>query len=175
MNPVLKRLEVGIGECLHDLDAAQMQLRPQADVGRWTIQQIVEHLCLTYSSTAEVFETRIARGSATKASPSVRQRLGQFTLLRCGYFPRGRKAPAAVCPACDGVAKSGIVLANGAEGLLARFDGLADEAERLFGTGRAISHGVLGPLSVADWRRFHLIHGEHHLKQVRAIRAAHGL
>jgi hypothetical protein len=175
MNPVLKRLQGKIGDGLRDLDAVQTQMRPPADPRAWSIQQIVEHLCMSYASTAEVFENRIARRSATKASPSVRQRIGQIVLVRWGYFPRGRKAPAAVCPANDVPEYSGRALTERAAGLLERLDGLADEGERLFGRGRAISHGVLGPLSIPDWRRFHLIHAEHHLKQIRAIRAAHGL
>jgi hypothetical protein len=30
---------------------------------------------------------------------------------------------------------------------------------------------VLGPLSMQQWRKFHLIHGRHHLKQIARIRA----
>jgi hypothetical protein len=32
---------------------------------------------------------------------------------------------------------------------------------------------VLGPLSVDQWRRFQLIHGEHHLRQIISIRKAY--
>ncbi len=31
---------------------------------------------------------------------------------------------------------------------------------------------VLGPLNIDQWRKFHLVHGEHHLKQIAAIRKA---
>jgi hypothetical protein len=34
---------------------------------------------------------------------------------------------------------------------------------------------ILGPLTIRQWRKFHLIHGRHHIKQIRAIRAAHHL
>jgi hypothetical protein len=34
---------------------------------------------------------------------------------------------------------------------------------------------VLGPLSINQWSRFQLIHGEHHVKQILAIRDAHHL
>jgi hypothetical protein len=34
---------------------------------------------------------------------------------------------------------------------------------------------VLGPLSAQQWRRFHQVHGQHHLRQIHAIRAEHGV
>jgi hypothetical protein len=175
MDILLERLQREIGQSLRGLDAAQTQLRPLQGVDRWSIQQIVEHLMLTYSSTAGVFRTRLAKGTPTKARPNARQRLGQFVLLRIGYLPRGRKAPVGVTPVLGGEALSGAVLTERVAEKLGIFDELAVEAERLFGTRRAISHGVLGAIGAADWRRFHLVHGRHHVRQILAIRAMHGV
>jgi hypothetical protein len=33
----------------------------------------------------------------------------------------------------------------------------------------------LGPLGAGQWRRFHLSHGRHHIRQILAIRRAHGI
>jgi len=45
---------------------------------------------------------------------------------------------------------------------------LAD-AERRFGhRTRVLFHPILGPLTAQQWRRFHLVHGRHHLKQIEA-------
>jgi hypothetical protein len=30
---------------------------------------------------------------------------------------------------------------------------------------------VLGPLTIPQWRRFHLVHTQHHMKQVARLRA----
>jgi hypothetical protein len=30
---------------------------------------------------------------------------------------------------------------------------------------------ILGPLTGAQWRKFHLVHGRHHVKQVLHLRA----
>jgi hypothetical protein len=30
---------------------------------------------------------------------------------------------------------------------------------------------VLGPFSIEQWRKFHLVHGRHHVKQIRQRRA----
>jgi hypothetical protein len=54
-------------------------------------------------------------------------------------------------------------------------DKTLDEAESLFGKRRATTHPILGPLSIAEWRRFHLSHGHHHVKQIWAIRREHGV
>lgn len=105
----------------------------------------------------------------------MRQRAAQWLVLGVGYFPSGVKAPVGVMPGVVEVALSGEELTERAREALERLDRLAVEAERLFGRGRSVSHGVLGPLHVMQWRRFHLVHGEHHLKQVRAIRRANGL
>jgi hypothetical protein len=57
---------------------------------------------------------------------------------------------------------------------LTHLDQLFAEAETLFGhASRCASHAILGPLNIEQWRRFQLIHGEHHLKQITAIRKAH--
>ena len=50
-----------------------------------------------------------------------------------------------------------------------------DQAEKAFGSTRCLSHFILGPLSAAQWRRFHLTHGAHHARQITAIRRAHGI
>jgi hypothetical protein len=59
---------------------------------------------------------------------------------------------------------------------LADLDLLFNEAETLFGpASQCASHTVLGPLNIGQWRKFQLVHGEHHLKQIAAIRKAHNL
>jgi hypothetical protein len=175
MDLVLEQLQRGIGESLRGLDAGETQLRSANDARRWSIQQIVEHLLLTYTSTCSSLETRIAKGRPTRTRPNLRQRVVQCAVLRVGYFPVGVKAPDAVMPGATQVPLSGDRLAEQTSEMLEQMDGLAVQVEGLLGEGRSMSHQVLGPLSVADWRRFHLVHGEHHLKQIRAIRRANGL
>ena len=52
---------------------------------------------------------------------------------------------------------------------------LTEKGEKMFAGRRAVSHMVLGPLSLAQWRRFHLVHGRHHVKQVLGIRKERGV
>lgn len=175
MNRDLQQLQRAIAYGLRGLDSAQTQLRPKNRRNRWSIQQIVEHLLLTYSSTETTIDARLEKRTPTRAKPGLMQHIGQYTVVRLGYFPRGRKAPPMVMPAATETPLSGEVLVGSAGEHLLRLDAIFDEGEKLFGAGRCASHHVLGPLSIAQWRRFHLIHGEHHVRQILAIRKAHSV
>jgi hypothetical protein len=176
MNPTLHRLQREIAFCLQGLDATQTQLQPRSRPHKWTIQQIVEHLLLTYSGTEMALSARLVKSTATRAKPSLPQHLGQYTVIRLGYFPHGRKSPPLATPAPTTHPLCGEELTAAAAEHLVRLDEICAEAEQIFGaTVRCASHMVLGPLSVDQWRKFQLIHGEHHLKQILAIRKAHNL
>lgn len=172
----LGQLNHAIAYSLRGLDSSQTQLRPRKRKNRWSIQQIVEHLLLTYSSTEETISARLAKGRPTRANPGLMQRIGQYTVIRLGYFPRGRKSPALVTPPAETAAPlSGEELSQRVREQLLRLHELCNDAEKTFGERRCATHHVLGPLSLAQWRRFHLIHGEHHARQILAIRKEHGV
>jgi hypothetical protein len=174
MNSTLHQLQREIADSLHSLDATQTQLRPPARPGKWSIQQIIEHLLLTYSSTETAINARLAKRTPTRAKPTLAHRVTQFAVTRCGYFPLGRDAPPMVTPQATTHPLSGEDLAQTATEHLAHLDRLFTEAENLFGpASRCATHAVLGPLNIGQWRKFQLIHGEHHLKQIAAIRKAH--
>lgn len=176
MNIDLEQLQRELDSALQGLDSTQTQLRPLARTGCWSIQQIVEHLLLTYKATAAALEARIAKRSPTIAKPTLAQHIGQYTLLRLGYFPRGRTAPLPVTPSPDPPPRSGEQLSLAVAEHLSRLDGLCRQAEEIFGpTRRFASHIVLGPLSVRQWCRFQLVHGHHHAGQVLAIRRGHNI
>ena len=176
MIPTLHRLQREIAYSLDGLDAAQTQLQPPSRPHKWTIQQIMEHLLLSYSGTELALNARLTRQAPTRAKPSIPQHLGQYTLIHLGYFPHGRKAPPMVTPEPTAHQLCGEELTIAAAEHLANLDQLCAEAEELFGcTCKFASHTALGPLNVNQWRKFQLIHGEHHLKQILAIRKAHNL
>jgi hypothetical protein len=176
MNSTLTQLQREIAGSLNSLDATQTQLHPPSRLNKWSIQQIIEHLLLTYSSTETAINARLARRTPTRARPTLAQRISQFAVTRCGYFPTGRKAPEMVTPQSTPRPLSGEDLAQTATEHLARLDLLFTEAETLFGpASRCANHAVLGPLNIDQWRNFQLVHGEHHLKQIAAIRKAHNI
>lgn len=172
----LGELQHAIAYSLRGLDSAQTQLRPVKRKGRWSIQQIIEHLLLTYSSTETTIAGRLEKHRPTRSKPRLLQHFSQYTVIRLGYFPHGRKAPAMVTPPAETAEpRSGEELTHTVREHLLRLHELCNEAEKEFGAGRCASHHVLGPLSIAQWRRFHLIHGEHHARQILAIRKEHGV
>ncbi len=176
MNPTLLQLQREIASSLRGLDVNQTQLRPPARSDKWSIQQIVEHLLLTYSSTETAINARLTKRSPTRAQSTLRQRVFQYAVTRCGYFPPGREAPAMVTPQPATHALSGEDLTHAAAEHLGHLDPLCAEAEALFGpASQFASHAVLGPLNIDQWRLFQLVHGRHHLKQIAAIRKAHNV
>jgi hypothetical protein len=174
MNSTLHQLQREIAASLHSLDATQTQLRPPSRANKWSIQQIIEHLLLTYSGTETAINARLAKRTPTLARPTFAHRVFQFAVTRCGYFPTGREAPEIVTPQPTTHTLSGEDLTQAAAEHLAHLDLLFTEAETLFGpASQCASHAALGPLNIDQWRKFQLIHGEHHLKQIAAIRKAH--
>lgn len=175
MNTLFLQLEQTLTGPLQSLDAQQTQLHPIAHSDKWTIQQITEHLLLTYRSTCGAVESRLDKGHPTAARSTVKQRLAQFTLITCGFFPEGRPSPAMVTPEPTIEPLTGPQFLEQLHQALTAMDTVFDQAQATFGNQPAISHQILGPLSVRQWRRFHLVHARHHAKQIAAIRRAHGL
>jgi hypothetical protein len=175
MHPVLGKLQRELSDGLSGLSAEQTQVRRAA--GKWSIQQIVEHLVLTYGSTSRILEGRVAKGTPTLARPTLAQRVMQFTVLTVGYFPTGRHSPETEAPPEVTERKlSAKELNEGLAEVLFPMSAWLNEAERLFGAKtRCLSHGTLGPMSVEQWRRFHFVHGEHHLRQILALRKMAGI
>ncbi len=176
----LEQLQQELLAALAGLDARRSQLRPAGqatgDTPRWSIQQIVRHLLLSYEGTITAMEARLTKATPTKAKATIRQRLGQFILLRMQRFPGGRPAPAAVTPNTAETALDGAVLQAEVTTAIAHMAQQIAAAERLFGPDRqAVSHMVLGPMRVAQWRRFHLVHGRHHILQIERILSGHAI
>jgi hypothetical protein len=170
MHENLERLASELVMVLSGLDAREAQSTPRANPAKWNIQQIVEHLLLSYRSTSDLVQARLEKGTPTRAKPSVAQRVGQFGLVTLGFFPPGRQAPAAVRPTLPASLCTGEELARRVNEDLVAMDGVLSQAESQFGRTRFASHVVLGPLSAAQWRKFHLVHGRHHKKQILRIR-----
>jgi hypothetical protein len=175
MNPTIERLESKLSSALHGLNSSQTQLRLTDDNSCWTIQQITEHLLMTYASTSSAFESRLAKGTPTLSRPSPSHRARQFIVITLGLMPGRRKAPPEVTPTRTDHRFSGEQLIASTHKALTHLDVIFSQADQAFGPARCLTHFALGPLSASQWRRFHLSHGSHHVRQILAIRRAHGL
>ncbi len=168
MDETFKTLAARLTQSISDLDSIETQVRSPR---KWSIQQIVKHLMLTYSSTEALIANRIAKGRATQASPSFMQRCGQVYVIHFGLFPGGVQAPASVTPSTDPIPLSGEQLAWTTMEQLCTLDAMLGKAASIFGErNRFASHVILGPLTPRQWRLFHLAHGLHHINQIHSLR-----
>jgi Protein of unknown function (DUF1569) len=135
--------------------------------GHWSIAEIVEHLALTYTGTTKGLDRVLSGAKPLPPAPSLAERFRTAVVVVAGHFPSGRKAPRHVVP-------SGLTYEEALSRAYAGLDGFdaaAVRAEARFGRARVLMHPILGPFSVADWRRFHLVHTRHHARQIAARRA----
>ena len=66
--------------------------------GKWSAAEVLEHLYLTYVGTIEGLERVMTRGVPLATTPSMARRVLTFVVVRHGYVPGGREAPAMVRP-----------------------------------------------------------------------------
>ena len=137
-------------------------LLPRPD-GKWSVAQIFEHLYLTYTGTLRGLNGVVEAGKPLARSLTMKDRFQTFVVTGLGYIPTGRKSPPVATPKsldADIVrAQIGVQLAS--------LETLLNDCARRFGRRtRILDHPVLGPLSAAQWGKFHVVHGKHHLKQV---------
>ena len=166
MDPHLKNLQEEIAAAVAGLSVEEWERHPP---GKWCAGEVLEHLYLTYTGTAKGFSRVIESGKLATTAASWKQRGGKWLVLGFGYLPGGREAPPSTRP--KGLAREK-VLAEIAD-RVAEMDKLIGQCEGKFGSAKQLlDHPILGPLTGAQWRKFHLVHGRHHLKQIQALRGA---
>ncbi|MGB6384634.1 MAG: DUF1569 domain-containing protein [Terriglobales bacterium] len=136
----------------------------QAPPGKWNAAEILEHLFLTYQGTNRGLTKCLERGASLATRPTLKLRMATLLVVNFGYLPNGRKSPERATPRGMSVSEvqQGIVTE------LERMVAVLNECERKFGAGTKImDHPFLGPLTAEEWRKFHWVHGRHHLLQIR--------
>lgn len=175
MHPMLEDLHQRYRKILAGKSLEFCQLRPARSLrGKseaWNTQQVIEHLILTYRNTGALFDRYLARNSPSQQPIAGKHRLMQFLVVRCGGFPRGVPAPEFVRPGRSGMPPmSGDELAACLRSELEVMDAKLDKCLQAFGSSPLAPHFALGPLTTEQWRRFHFVHGRHHLGQLARIR-----
>jgi hypothetical protein len=162
---VCPELEFVRREAAQATGAASVDALSHAFEGKWSPLQVMEHLALSYTATTKGLLRAMESGRPQRADRTMSHRLKSAYVLGFGRFPAGIEAPNHTLPG-DGLGSDPLRRFNDA--LVAMDASLAD-AERRFGhRTRVLVHPVLGPLTSQQWRRFHLVHGRHHLKQIAA-------
>ncbi len=171
MHAVLERTASQIAREVHSLDEEAAQKHPGGHAHEWSAQQVIEHLILSYRHTSQVLEARMKKGRLShKQDRTCLQWSLQLMILTFGALPRGVPTLPETTPAADGFAamdgrQLGELLRRETEAM----DSALDRARRKYGMEKVAVHPWLGPLRVDQWRRFHSVHGSHHVAQLRAV------
>jgi hypothetical protein len=131
----------------------------------------LEHLYLTYTGTIKGFEKVLAAGRPLASQTSLKHRVRTLVVVGFGHMPEGRKAPENTRP--RGLAAEQVRNEVGAK--IGAMDAIVGQCEERFGRGvRLLDHPILGPLTATQWRKFHLVHGMHHQRQILRLRSQEG-
>lgn len=163
MDSRLETLHQVLESAAQGMSEEQLKWHPE---GKWCAAEVLEHLHLAFTGTVKGFERVLEAGKPLAAEPSIKNRLQAFVVLSFNYLPKGRKAPKQTVPL--GLPPE-TVRAEVARAIAA-MDKIIAQCEDRLGRGRVLDHPVLGPLTGAQWRKFHLIHGRHHAKQILRLR-----
>jgi hypothetical protein len=135
--------------------------------GKWSSALILEHLSLAYLITVKASRMVLRQANPDVREPTWKERFKVAVGVKIGYLPSGAKAPRMVFP--RGIspqeAKSSI------QSNLMEMDKVLQLCEEKFGDAVVFMiHGFLGPLTIREWRKFHLVHTRHHMKQIHDLR-----
>jgi Protein of unknown function (DUF1569) len=163
MDRYLKRLHEEVLAATRVIRPEELLRHPE---GKWCAAEVLEHLYLTYTTTAKGFVRCLQAEKPLASAPTWRQRLAITLVAEIGYLPVGRNSPDRVRP--RGMPVETVATEIGPQ--IESMDKLITEAETRFGSGVPLmDHPILGPLTAKQWRKFHWIHGRHHLKQITRL------
>ncbi|MGC2370186.1 MAG: DUF1569 domain-containing protein [Candidatus Sulfotelmatobacter sp.] len=163
MDSLLEELKQAIESAAAGMSDQQMSWHPAE---KWCAAEVLEHLYLTYTGTIKGFERVLTAGKPIVGRASVKQRLRTLVALGFSHLPNGRKAPKQTVPrGLDSETVRTEVVQK-----LEAMDEIIAQCEVRFGHGKVLDHPILGPLTAAQWRKFHWIHGHHHVKQIVKLR-----
>jgi hypothetical protein len=164
MDSHLEKLQTALSVAIRGMSSEELNWHPPE---KWCAAEVLEHLYLTYTGTVKGFERVVAEGKPLATSATLTHRLRSFTVMTFSYLPEGRKAPTKTQP--RGLPPE--TVQSGVAVKIAEMDRIITQCEAQFGAGRKLlDHPILGPLTAGQWRKFHLVHGLHHAKQIQRLR-----
>ena len=164
VDPRLQTLQQELTAAVAGLSPEQLTWHPPE---KWSIAEVLEHLFLTYTGTMKGFERFMSAGKPAASTSSWSNRVRVLFVLGFAYLPSGREAPQFARP--RGLPPEKVLAAIDPK--IAEMDAIITRCQQQFGkNNKLLDHVFLGPLTAAQWRKFHLVHGRHHLKQIRSLR-----
>jgi hypothetical protein len=172
MHPVLKSALEPLAEQIATVSAEEAQIPPLPGQGRWTAQQIIEHLILTYEMTSTAVRRQLKSGKVPRNRRNLLEFLLRVQTIGLGYMPDGVPSIRSVRPGSYDP-EPGLQIAERYMQTAEEMDALLVEARKKFGIQACGEHPLFGVMRVDEWRRYHAVHARHHLGQLRnAIRYA---
>ena len=164
MDPRLQKLQAEIAAAVAPMSTAQLTAHPP---GKWCAAEVLEHLYLTYTGTIKGFEHIVEAGKPLATTQTWAQRGRTLVVVGLGHLPSGREAPPVARP--RGVPPEKVRAEIGPK--IGEMDDIIRRCEEKLGPRqKLLDHPILGPLTAAQWRKFHLVHGLHHVKQLPRLR-----
>lgn len=167
MHPVLADSVFPLAEHVAGVSLVEAQVSPSTDTRRWSGQQVVEHLILSFRQSREELQKRLKIDRSPSRSASWVQWIIKVQVCVFHWMPEGVPTSYALRP-------TGLEPQDGPT-LAARF---VEEAEMLnkaladarivFGMRPCGYHPMYGPLRVEEWRVYHAVHCRHHMRQFDA-------
>jgi len=153
----------------------EAQIHPLPGQDRWSAQQIIEHLILTYKLTSDSVDKQLKSGRVPKNKRNMLEFVLRVQTIALGHMPGGVPAMRAVRP--------NQVTPEAGSAIAARFLQAAEEMDALLVAGRKKfgiqacgRHPFFGVMRIDEWRRYHAVHAHHHEAQLKnAIRYAQSL
>jgi hypothetical protein len=156
---------------LGHFDARSANVHPWGRPHCWSVQQVVEHLVLSMDSTRKALEERLAKGRPERHTQRSRAEWAlQLMILSAGHMPKGVGAPREMSPNEDMQSTGVRELTERLETAIERLDATLDQCRQRFGLERVGRHFLLGPLRMDQWRRYHVLHVRHHMRQMCSLR-----
>jgi uncharacterized protein DUF1569 len=171
MHPVFESAFREVTAELGAFDATSASVHPCGRPHCWSVQQIVEHLVLSLDATRTVLEGRMSKGSPGRNLYRSRTEWAlQLMILSAGHMPKGVGASRETTPAANLPATGVRELTERLERAMESLDATLDQCRQRFHMERVGRHFLLGPLRVDQWRRYHVLHLRHHVKQICELR-----
>jgi hypothetical protein len=164
MDRRLDKLKESLQSTVEGMSSEQLRWHPP---GKWCVVELLEHLYLTYTGTIKGFERVVGKGKPLASRASLTQRAVTLVVVGLGHMPAGHEAPAIVMP--KGLPAEEVRNEIGAK--IVAMDAIIGQCEARFGRRvPLLDHPILGPLRATQWRKLHVVHGQHHLKQLLRLR-----
>ena len=164
MSEYIPRLQQAIASSIDGMTRQQLLWKPE---GKWSAAEVLEHLYLSYTGTSKGCERSLDAGKPLVTPPTLAQRMKTFVVVTMGRYPNGIQAPPTVRPKGFSVEQ----VTGGIQEQISTMEGWLRRCEEKFGkNAMVLNHPVLSALTGDQWRKFHWLHGRHHVQQILELR-----